>query len=88
MPNYVKSILEPLDMLKHPIVLITDNQNQAVTQRLMDDPDIGKVLRFVPEPTVGGDITLAIMADVFIGNPASTLSSFGFGSYILVQSQG
>ncbi|KAL7526707.1 hypothetical protein ACHAXR_001612 [Thalassiosira sp. AJA248-18] len=80
-PDYIKSILAPLDMLKHPIVVITDGKNVDQTmQRLKADPQIGPMIRLVsahPEACwIGGDITLATMANVFIGNPASTFSTF------------
>lgn len=77
-PEYVKSILRPLGMLNHPIVLITDGQDPSVAQRLSEDPEIGPMLRVVPETAswIGGDLTLAIMSNVFIGNPASSFSGF------------
>ncbi|KAL7468576.1 hypothetical protein ACHAXS_008810, partial [Conticribra weissflogii] len=77
-PGYVKSILRPLGMLNYPIVFITDGQNSEVLDRLLNDPDIGPQLKLVPNEAswVGGDITLAIMSNVFIGNPASTFSGF------------
>jgi hypothetical protein len=77
-PDYIKSILAPLGMLDHPIVLITDGQDFSVIQRLMADPDIGPMLKVVPEEAswIGGDLTLGIMSNVFIGNPASTFSTF------------
>lgn len=68
-PDYVKSILEPLGMLSHPIVVITDGQEPEVLQRLIDDPDIGPMVHLVPEEAqwIGGDMTVAMMANVFIG---------------------
>mmetsp|Transcript_19010 Transcript_19010/g.41193 ORF Transcript_19010/g.41193 Transcript_19010/m.41193 type:complete len:443 (-) Transcript_19010:325-1653(-) len=77
-PEYIKSILAPLDMLGHPIVLITDGQNMEVVERLMADPSIGPMIRTVPEESCwfGGDVMLGVMANVFIGNPASTMSVF------------
>jgi hypothetical protein len=77
-PDYIKAILEPLGMLNYPIVLITDGQDSSVAGRLLADKDIAPMLRLVPNRArwVGGDITLAIMSNVFIGNPASTLSGF------------
>jgi hypothetical protein len=77
-PDYIKSILRPLGMLNHPIVLITDGQDFSVIQRLMADEEIGPMLRVVPEESswIGGDLTLGIMSNVFIGNPASTFSTF------------
>ncbi|KAL7553166.1 hypothetical protein ACHAWF_016408 [Thalassiosira exigua] len=77
-PSYVKPILESLEMLKRPIVIIHDGQNMKAVERLAGDPEIGPRVRFVPEDSCwfGGDVTLAVMADVFIGNPASTMSLF------------
>jgi hypothetical protein len=96
-PEYVKSILRPLGMLNHPIVLITDGQDFNIIRRLINDPEIGPKLRLVPEGAswVGGDITLAVMSNVFIGNPASTFSGFiaksrlalGFGHSYLFRAQ-
>jgi hypothetical protein len=75
-PDYIKSILEPLGMLDFPIVVISDGQNPSVIERLQADPEISKMLRVVGESWLGGDITLAIMSNVFIGNPASSFSGF------------
>lgn len=77
-PEYVKAILRPLGMLEHPIVLISDGQDLSVAERLINDPEIGPQLRLVPNRAkwIGGDITLAIMSNAFIGNPASTFSGF------------
>lgn len=77
-PDYVKAILAPLDMLRHPIVIITDGQDLIPLQRLQSDPEIGPMIRVVSNDAtwIGGDITLAVMSNVFIGNPASTFSHF------------
>ena len=77
-PDYVRQILKPLKMLNHPIVIIGDNKNFEAMQRLLDDPEIGPNIVFVPKSAVwnGGDMTLAIMSNVFIGNPASSFSGF------------
>mmetsp|Transcript_13380 Transcript_13380/g.27251 ORF Transcript_13380/g.27251 Transcript_13380/m.27251 type:complete len:407 (-) Transcript_13380:109-1329(-) len=77
-PDYVKSILAPWGMLDHPIYLITDGQDPEVFERLQQDPDIGPQLRLVPPESswLGGDVTFAIMSNAFVGNPASSLSSF------------
>jgi len=89
-PEYIKSILLPLGMLQYPIVIMTDGQNERGLKRLKDDPDIGPRLRLVPKHAcwVGGDVALGVVANVFIGNPASTLSGaiarsrtvFGYGN--------
>ena len=75
-PDYIKSILRPLGMLKHPIVFISDGQDHSVLERLQADPEISQQLRVVPDgsSSLGGDITLAVMSNVFIGNPVSTFS--------------
>lgn len=39
-PEYVKAILEPLGMLNHPIVFMTDHQRPEILERLMADPDL------------------------------------------------
>jgi hypothetical protein len=77
-PEYVKAILEPLGMLNQPIVFMTDHQRPEILDRLMADLDLGpNILLIPPEASwIGGDITLATMASVFIGNPASTFSGF------------
>ncbi|KAL7530749.1 hypothetical protein ACHAWF_003493, partial [Thalassiosira exigua] len=77
-PEYVKAILGPLGMLEHPILFITDHQRPEILEKLTADPEIGPVIRLIPEEAswVGGDITAAVAADVFIGNPASSFSGF------------
>ena len=59
-------------------MLITDGQDPAVAQRLLEDPEIGPMLSVMPQSAswIGGDLTAAIMSDVFIGNPASSFSGF------------
>jgi hypothetical protein len=78
LPEYVKAILEPLGMLNHTIIFMTDNQRPEVYERLLTDPDIGPYIELIPSEAswTGGDITLALLANVFIGNPASTFSGF------------
>ena len=77
-PGYIKSILRPLGMLQHSIVLITDGQNWESIRRIVSDEEIGPKLRLVPQEAswIGADITLAVMSNVFIGNPASSFSGF------------
>ncbi len=73
-PDYIKSILGPLGMLQHPAVLISDGEDPLVVERLRADPDIKLHVVSPHARRIGGDITLAVMSNVFIGNPASTLS--------------
>jgi hypothetical protein len=44
----------------------------------LDDEEIGHIVYVVPpeDSWYGGDMALAIMSNVFIGNPASTSSAF------------
>lgn len=75
-PEYVKSILAPLGMLGHPIVIISDNQrgSKTIIKRLRGDPEIGPMLRSVPTTNgarwLGGDITLAVMVRAYSCNSA------------------
>ena len=78
-PDYIKSILKPLGMMDRPIVVITDGQNGDTLSRLMADEEIGPMMHVLAGDGAawfGGDVTLAVMANVFVGNPASTMSSF------------
>jgi hypothetical protein len=77
-PEYIKAILSPLGLLQHPILFISDNQRPDILEKLMADADIGPQIRLVPSKLswVGGDLAVAIMANAFIGNPASTFSGF------------
>jgi hypothetical protein len=77
-PEYIKAILSPLGLLQHPILFISDNQRPDILEKLMADADIGSQIRLVPSKLswVGGDLAVAIMANAFIGNPASTFSGF------------
>ena len=67
-----------LDMLDHPIILITDGQRAGVEDRLLSDPIIGpKVMILSDKDSLdGADVALAVLADVFIGNPASVTSGY------------
>ena len=77
-PDYVKSILKEAGMMNNPVIVITDNQQRKSLGMLLDDPEIGPQIQVVPESArwFGGDAMLAILANVFIGNPASTMTTF------------
>ena len=64
-PEYVKSILAPLGMLAHPVVVISDNLkgSERVLSRLLADPNLGPIIRVMPAEArwLGGDMTLAVM---------------------------
>jgi hypothetical protein len=55
-PDYIKSILQPLGMLNHPILFITDHQNPSIFNKLLADPMIGPYIQLIPEDSswVGG----------------------------------
>ncbi|KAL7527932.1 hypothetical protein ACHAXR_002201 [Thalassiosira sp. AJA248-18] len=95
-PDLITSILTPLGMNNHSILLITDGQNTDVVDRLSSDAAIGPYFQVVPQAvsTMAGDIMLGILSNVFIGNPASSFSQYiamvryalGFGrSYLYVR---
>jgi hypothetical protein len=77
-PEYIKAILGPVGLLNNPILFISDNQRPEILEKLLADEDIGPQIRVVPKELswVGGDLAVAIMANAFIGNPASTFSGF------------
>lgn len=77
-PDLISSILSPLGMNNNSILMITDGQNTEVPDRLASDPAIGPYFQVVPQSasTMTGDIMLAILSDVFIGNPASSFSQY------------
>ena len=70
-PEYVKSILSPLGLLGHPVVVITDNEkgSQAPLRRLQADPELGPWITLVPPDSrwMGGDMTLAVMVSASRG---------------------
>lgn len=76
--DLISSIIAPLGMDKSSVLMITDEQNRGVAQRLATDDAIGPVFTVVPKEvsTIKGDMMLAILSDCFIGNPISTFSQF------------
>jgi len=66
------------NMLHQPIILFSDGQiPEIVEQNLLNDPIIGpNLIIFNKELLDGADIALSVLADVFIGNPASVTSGF------------
>eukprot|EP00573_Skeletonema_grethae_P011925 CAMPEP_0201703320 /NCGR_PEP_ID=MMETSP0578-20130828/39348_1 /ASSEMBLY_ACC=CAM_ASM_000663 /TAXON_ID=267565 /ORGANISM="Skeletonema grethea, Strain CCMP 1804" /LENGTH=404 /DNA_ID=CAMNT_0048191073 /DNA_START=119 /DNA_END=1333 /DNA_ORIENTATION=- len=77
-PKYVRMILKPLGMLSHPIILFSDGQLPHVEEGLLKDPVIGPKLIVMGNKTslTGPDTALAILSDVYIGNPASVTSGY------------
>ena len=77
-PAYVKSILKPLGMMEYPIILITDREGTGSERGLLNDPTIGPKMMVLSEREKldGADVALAVLSDVFIGNPASVSSGF------------
>jgi len=77
-PAYIKAILKPLGMLEYPIILLTDGQLPGVERGLFNDPIIGPNMMVLSNKVFldGADVALAVLSDVFIGNPASVTSGF------------
>ena len=77
-PKYVRMILKPLGLLNHPIILFSDGELPSVEQGLMRDPVIGPKLIVLGNKIslTGPDVALAILSDVYIGNPASVTSGY------------
>lgn len=75
-PNFIKSLLRPIGMLNHTIILIEDGENIGLSKRLQEDPEIGPHLKTVPSSisSVGVDMMLGILSNVFIGTPCSTFA--------------
>lgn len=76
-PDYVKSILQPLDMLQSDIFIIENGEvDEEVDERLFNDADLSAVMQKVPDEVrhVGSSVYLSVLADVFIGNPVDHLS--------------
>ena len=76
--NLISAILTPLGMQNNSILMITDGKNPNVVNQLANDPTIGPFFQVVPKTisTVTGDMMLAILSEVFIGNPCSTFSQY------------
>ncbi|KAK1741301.1 hypothetical protein QTG54_007779 [Skeletonema marinoi] len=77
-PKYIRMILKPLGMLEHPIVLFSDGELPSVEEGLLRDPVIGPKLIVLGNKTslTGPDTALAMLSDVYIGNPASVTSGY------------
>jgi len=75
-PSYIKYIIMKNDMLHKPIYVITNGERPDIIQRLQADHIIGKDVYSIPSnvTSVGGDMMLGILANVFIGAPTSTMS--------------
>ncbi|KAL7535962.1 hypothetical protein ACHAXR_006835, partial [Thalassiosira sp. AJA248-18] len=76
--DLISSIITPLGMNSSSILLVTDNKNSRVVDQLSSDAAVGPIFQVVPPKvsTVTGDMMLAILSDVFVGNPASTFSQY------------
>ena len=76
-PEYVKSILDPLGMLRHDVIVMESGAeaNTEVSQRLFRDADLATSLKKVPESVkdLGSYVYLAVLSDVFLGNPVDML---------------
>lgn len=76
--DLIGTILKPLGMQNSSILMITDGKNPSVAEQLSSDPVIGPYFQVVASEisTLAGDLMLAILSNVFIGNPCSTFSQY------------
>ncbi len=74
--SYIKSILRPINKLNQDIYIISNGDNKEYLAELRQDDEIGKLIKTVPKKGswAGGDMMMAILADVFIGTPISTFA--------------
>ena len=74
--SYIKSILRPINKLDQDIYVISNGDNTENLAELRKDEEIGKLIKTVPKEGswAGGDMMMAILADVFIGTPISTFA--------------
>lgn len=76
-PELIMSIVDPLGMNTSSILMIHDDHDNAkAVKRLSSHPVIGPLFQVVPHSvgTKFSDMMLAVLSDVFIGNPSSTFS--------------
>jgi hypothetical protein len=75
-PSYIKSIIHRNMLYSKRIFIITDGKNPDIIRDLLQDEDIGSFVQTIPYNLswVGGDMMLAVLADVFVGSPISTLA--------------
>ena len=76
--DLLSTILKPLGMQNSSILMITDGKNPSVAEQLSSNPVIGPYFQVVASEisTVTGDMMLAILSEIFIGNPCSTFSQY------------
>jgi len=75
-PSYIKNIIRTNNFDGKRIFIITDGKNPGIVQSLKEDKDIGPYVTTIPRSLswVGGDMMLAVLADLFVGSPISTLA--------------
>jgi hypothetical protein len=78
-PDYVKSILKPLNLHKQTIYMIGNINNLEVKEinRLKEDPELHTFQYYVKEDEDfdrGDMLHLAVLADVFLGEPTNNWS--------------
>ena len=74
-PDYVKNILKRLDMLNNEMYAVHGSPKSPDSEaylRLQKDPELTKQFKDVPfeySGCLGGNLYLAVLADVYLGNP-------------------
>lgn len=77
--EYIEQIVNATGMVGKPILIISDGLNPSISSSLKAHTRIGPYIQTVTIPgntksTVGNDLMLGILANVFIGTPISTMS--------------
>jgi hypothetical protein len=75
-PLYIKDILRQSGLSNKRLFIITDDQRPDIVTTLKADTELSPYITTVPKNVswVGGDMMLGVFANVFVGNPFSTMS--------------
>ncbi|EJK69465.1 hypothetical protein THAOC_09276 [Thalassiosira oceanica] len=73
--DMIFKILQPLGLEKEKVFMISDGLNMSSAEQLSASPQFAQTFRVVSDGDQFSDLILAVMSDVFIGNPLSTFST-------------
>ena len=74
-PDLIFDILKPLDMEEEKVFMISDGLSSSSANRLSSSKRFARTFQVVSGGDPYSDILLAVLSDVFIGNPLSTYST-------------
>lgn len=74
-PDLIFDILKPLDMEEEKVFMISDGLSSSSANRLSTSKQFARTFQVVSDGDPYSDILLAVLSDVFIGNPLSTYST-------------